>query len=69
MKKTKDTAAQKPDGKQIVLTIPTELHTNIRIEQIREHKKTLHEKVLEYLALGFEAAHNGYSGNKVKSSK
>jgi len=69
MKKPNESAPKVPEGKQIVLTIPTELHTNIRIEQIREHKKTLHEKVLEYLALGFEAAHNGYSGNKVKSTK
>lgn len=62
MKKTNKAASKNPDGKQIVLTIPTDLHTNIRIDQIREHKQTLHEVVLSYLALGYEAHHNGYQG-------
>ncbi|HQI42411.1 MAG TPA: hypothetical protein PK665_15055 [Ignavibacteriaceae bacterium] len=46
-------------GTWMRLKIPTELHTNIRIDGLRE-KKNLDIMVLKYLQLGYEAFHNGY---------
>lgn len=61
MSKTKANPQNQKSGKWMRLLIPTELHTKIRIDGIQE-KKNLDVKVLEYLSLGYEAAHNGYKG-------
>lgn len=49
-------------GKFMTLKIPTDLHTNIKIDAIKRTDINLDQLVLEYLQLGYNAHHNGYKG-------
>lgn len=60
MEKAKKIKREKPVGISMVLTVPVDLHTEIRVDQIRGRKDTLQEVVLEYLRIGYNAHHNGY---------
>lgn len=65
-----DKSKEQIAGTFIRFKIPKEFHTKLRVDAItQEPKKNLDALCLEYLKLGYEAAHNGYSGSKVKSSK
>ena len=59
MSKTKTKIQVDYQGTWMRLKIPTELHTNIRIDGLR-NKKNLDIMVLKYLQLGYEAYHNGF---------
>lgn len=64
MNKSKEKASIEYSGKWMRLKIPIELHTNIRVDSIRE-RKNLDTKVLEYLHLGYDVAHKNREGINV----